>query len=173
MAVSCQRRPSNNSLTSKWVENVSKLTGRPQPEELRVGHRGTRRAAFADRAHAPRAVTRSPRLARLEVVHLAVDLDPALPSAELGEAGVVEHHPHAHLLEEVRLLDRCRPADEGEVRPKSLLRGVDLEPERMERLEHLDLDRADLVGVRAVGRCASRRVHVDLPAVDAPRRPRR
>src|SRR6478735_4917962 len=70
----------------------------PQPEELRVGHRGTRWAALADRAHTPRAVTRSPRLARLEVVHLAVNLDPALPSAEWGEARVVEHHPHAHLL---------------------------------------------------------------------------
>ena len=58
-------------------------------------------------------------------MQLAVDLDPALPAAELGEAGVVEHHPHADLMEEVRLLDRCRTADEREVGAQAVLGCVD------------------------------------------------
>ena len=70
-------------------------------------------------------------------------------------------------MEEVRLLDRCRAADEREVGSKAVLRRVDLEAERVERLEHLDLDRPDLVRVGSIGRRPPRGVHVDLPAVDA------
>ena len=70
-------------------------------------------------------------------------------------------------MEEVWLLDRCRSADEREVGAQAVLGRVDLESERVERLDHLDLDRSDLVGVGSIGRRPPRGVHVDLPTVDA------
>ena len=57
---------------------------RPQPEELRVGDRRTGGTAFADRAHAPRAVARSPRLAGCEVDAARRRPRPSPPSRRTG-----------------------------------------------------------------------------------------
>ena len=149
-------------MTSKCVENVSKLSGAHSQKNCGsatgapVGARSPTLRMPQDRSRQPE------RLAGGEVVEHAVDLDPALPAAELGEAGVVEGDAQADLLEEVRLLDRSRPTDEGQIRTQTLLRGIDDDAERVERFEDLDLDRADLVGVGAIGGSATRGVHADL-----------
>ena len=62
----------------------------------------------------------------------------------------------------MRLLDRGRSADEGEVGAQAVLGRIDGDTQRVERLEDFDPDRADLVGVGTIGRCATRDVHADL-----------
>ena len=160
--VSCQRLPSKSSFTSKCVENVSKLSGAHNQKNCGsatgapVGARSPTPRTPHDRSR------RAERLAGCEVVQHAVDLDPTLPPAELGEACVVERDSEPDLLEEVWLLDGGRSTHEGQVRSQPLLGRVDRDPKRVERLEHFDPDRADLVRVGTVGWGPTRRMHADL-----------
>ena len=66
---------------------------RPQPEELRVGNRSAGGRALTHTTDTPRAVAAAECFAGGQVVQHAVDLDPTLPPAELGETGVVERDP--------------------------------------------------------------------------------
>ena len=126
-------------MTSKWVENVSKLIGAHSQKNCGSATGAPVGPAFADRSDAPRTISANPSVSPgLEIGELAVDLDPALPAAELGEAGVVEHHTHADLLVEVRLLDRGRAAHEGEVGAQPVLGGFDHDAQCVQRFEHLD-----------------------------------
>ena len=135
---SCQRLPSKYSLTSKWVENVSKFTGAHSQKNWGSATGAPVGPAFTDRTDPPRAITTAQGFTRCEIGELSVDLDPALPTAELGQSGVVEHHPRPDALMEVRLLDRGGSANEGEIGTQPVLRGLDHDAERVERLQHLD-----------------------------------
>ncbi len=138
----------------------------PQPEELRVGDGRSRRTALADRTDPPRAIAATERLARSQIGEFAVDLDPALPSPELGETGVVEHHAEADLLVEMGLLDRCRASHEREVGAQPVLGGFHDDAQCVQRFEHLDANGSDLVRVGTVRWSATRCVHTDLAGID-------
>ena len=135
---------------------------RPQPEELWVGHGSASGGALTHTADAPRPVAAAERFTGGQVVQHAVDLEPAFPATELGEAGVVERDTKPHLLEEVRFLDGRRAAHECEIGAQALVRGIHGDPQRVERLEYLDRDRADLVGVGTIGGRSTGGVDADL-----------
>ena len=103
---SCHRRPSPYSLSRSGWSRVGKLTGAHSQKNCGSPTGAPECGGLADRADAPRAVARPPTCRSGSTsMRVAVDLDPAGPRAELGEARVVEEHPVAVALEEVRLLE--------------------------------------------------------------------
>ena len=135
---SCQRRPSAYSLTSKCVDSVGKLTGAHSQKNCGSPPTGAPVGAGSPTGRTPHDRSREPSTsARRQLDPLAVDLDPAGPRAELGEAGVVEERPCAGALEEVRFLDGRRAAVEREVGAQTLLGRVDEQLQPAQRLDHL------------------------------------
>ena len=71
-----------------------------------------------------------------------------------------------HLVEEVRFLDRGRPPDKGQIGTEPVFGSIDCNAQSVERVEDLNLDRPDQVGISAVEWRTARGVNVDLFGVD-------
>ena len=131
---------------------VGEVHRRPQPVEAGAQRRGRAGRPFADGPHAPRSVAGAEHLVAADRPHDAVDLDPSLPRAPLGHAGVVEHGLRPEHEGEARLLRRCGAHAEHEIGGDTVLGCAHGDPDHLERFDDLYRDRADLVGVSPLGR---------------------
>ena len=92
--VSCHRRPSPNSLTSKWVDNVAKFTG--AHSQKNCGRRpGAPAGPRSPTGRTPHDRSRDPHVSPAPARCARRRARSSPPSCELGEAGVVEHHADA------------------------------------------------------------------------------
>ena len=103
---------------------------------------------MSDGSDPPGAISRAKRCVGFERVPNTLDLDPARPATELGEARVVEDHPLTGVRQKVRLLNRSTPRLEADVGPH--LRCVHDDPMLLHRLEHLNRDRSDVIRVASI-----------------------
>ena len=146
----------------------------PHPTEL---VRLPRRLGFADRANAPRTIAgRDVPLGR-DRDRVAVDTQFSRPCADAREARRVEQDAVAVAPDVLRLRDRSVRRFVREVEADAVLVGVAHDAHLVERLDHLDAIRADLLEHLVVGSRARRadgplpiaaahgRVRVDHPEV--------
>ena len=85
-----------------------------------------------------------PRNVALDLDALARDLDPALIGAVLRQARIVHHGARALAVGEARLLHRQRAGVKGDVGANAVRIVADAHAQHLQRLDHLDRDRADL-----------------------------
>src|SRR6185295_1490795 len=92
----------------------------------------------------------------------AVDFDPTVPRAELGESGVVEERADTVTPRVVRFLDGGRAGRERQVGAKAAIEGVDRNSNHLHGLDDPDGDRAEMRRVATVCRGALRCEHAEL-----------
>ena len=108
-----------------------------------LGHHGLR-VAQADLADAPAAVAHADDLAAVDGDVLAAGADPARVTAELGHAGDVRDEARAEAALRARFEDGGAAAFEQQVGGDAVFVVRHDDAQRLERLDHLDADRADL-----------------------------
>jgi hypothetical protein len=109
----------------------------------------------------PQERSRVPQVSALATETLAVDLDVPLVGAVLGETGVVHHRHRSDATGEAGLLDGGEAGREGDVGRHAVGFVAAGDPQHVQRLDHLDLDRAD-PGVEAFHVQRAGGVHVVL-----------